>query len=71
MSVEDCIRSNTMSFQNAFVIWKVVFLAFSLTSKCLVWKVGDRNEVRLGDEPWVGCDENYKLPRNMVGALRE
>jgi hypothetical protein len=27
--------------------------------------------VRLEEDPWVGCGENYSMPRQMVGVLRE
>ena len=26
--------------------------------------------MRIGEEPLVGCDENFQLPRNMLEALR-
>jgi hypothetical protein len=35
-----------------------------------MWNVGEGNSVRPGDDSWVGCDENFKLLRNMVDALR-
>ena len=45
--------------------------AFPLVGKWLVLKVGEGNRVRLGEDPWVGCDENFKLPRNIVGSVKK
>lgn len=46
-------------------------LAFPLVEKWLVWKVGNGNFVRLGQDTSVGCKENFCFPRNIVSALRD
>jgi hypothetical protein len=33
--------------------------------------VGDGNKERLGEDPWVGSGENFRLTKNMIGAFIE
>jgi hypothetical protein len=51
------------------VIWKVVVFSFLLIGNWLVWKVKNETRMRLGEDPWFGCGENYVLSRNMVSSL--
>lgn len=64
-SVEDWIRSPTKSHHNASILWKAVTIAFLLVGRWLVWKVGKGSKVRLGEDPWVGCEASYRLLENM------
>jgi hypothetical protein len=52
-------------------MWKVVVLYFPLIGKWLVWKVGARRTIEVGENPWVGCDGKFRLQRHFVVVLRE
>lgn len=32
--------------------------------------MGPGTKVRVGENPWVGCDEHFRLPQEMVVSLR-
>lgn len=56
---------------NASVIWKEIIHAFGVIKLGLVWKVRNGQHVRIGEDPWVGCNENYQLPLGLVFFLHE
>jgi hypothetical protein len=70
-TAEAWLQSSRKSFTKASIICKAKALAFPLVGRWLVWKVGVGTRTRIREDPWAGCDENFKLPRNMVEALQE
>jgi len=52
--------------QNVSILWKVIVLAFPLIGSSLVWKVGDVEELLIGENPWVGSRIDFKLHENMI-----
>jgi len=54
---------------NVSICYKVVLQSYDLNGTGLSWKVGDEKFVRVGDDPWVGCHWNNKLPSCITGHL--
>ena len=47
-------------------------LSFPLIGSWMVWKVWNGHRVRIGEDPWIGSELNYRLPKYIIGhALRE
>ena len=50
--------------------WKVLVLAFPLVGNWLAWLVGNGRKIRVGEDPWSGEGERYKLLEGLVSKLR-
>ena len=35
--------------------------SFEVVGKWVAWKVGQGDRLRIGEDPWIACIENYKL----------
>eukprot|EP00253_Pinus_taeda_P030772 PITA_30772 len=67
--MEDWIRSQEKKMKHSSVIWKATVEAFSVIEQGLAWKVGDGRHVRIGRDPWVGCNENFALSPGLLRHL--
>eukprot|EP00253_Pinus_taeda_P009579 PITA_09579 len=67
--LEDWIRSQDKKSKQSSVIWKATVEAFTVIDQGLAWKVGDGKNVRIGRDPWVGCNESYALSPDLLRHL--
>lgn len=44
-------------------------LAFPLVGNWLVWKVGRGTKVKVGEDPWIGCGEDFRLTVRVIQFL--
>jgi len=68
-SMEDWIRKPRKSHSGGSVIWKAVVKYFSLIESNLVWDVGNGARVKIGRDPWLGCERQHILPADVINAL--
>ena len=71
MTLIDWFRNPNKYFKNGSVGWKAMVLAFPLIGNWTTWKIGNGKSVRIGEYPWAGAKENYKLPNSVIIKLRE
>ena len=45
-------------------------LAFPLVGSWTAWRIGNRRRVRIGEDPWVGEGEEYRLSETIILQLR-
>ena len=45
-------------------------LAFPLVGSWTAWRIGNRRTVRIGEDPWVGEGEQYRLSKPVILQLR-
>eukprot|EP00253_Pinus_taeda_P001922 PITA_01922 len=69
MPLEDWIRSQDKKTKHSSVIWKATVEAFFVIEKGLAWKVGVGKNVRIGRDPWVGCNQSYALSPGILRHL--
>eukprot|EP00253_Pinus_taeda_P034625 PITA_34625 len=69
MPVEDWIRNQDKRSKHSSVIWKATVEAFYVIEKGLAWKVGDGKNVRIGRDPWVGCNQFFALSPGILRHL--
>eukprot|EP00253_Pinus_taeda_P008844 PITA_08844 len=67
--IENWIRSPNKKGRNCSVIWKATLDAFKIIERGLAWKVGNGECVRIGKDPWVGCNEHYALSPGLLEQL--
>lgn len=67
--LEDWIQSQDKKTKNISVIWKATVEAFSVIEQGLAWKVGDGRHIRIGRDPWVGCNEAFALSPGFLRHL--
>eukprot|EP00253_Pinus_taeda_P015318 PITA_15318 len=67
--LEDWIRSQEKKSKQSSVIWKATIEGFSVIEQGLAWKVGDGKNVKIGRDPWVGCNESFALSPGLLRHL--
>eukprot|EP00253_Pinus_taeda_P035163 PITA_35163 len=43
--------------------------SFKVVEQGLAWKIGNGRNLKLGKDPWVGCNEYYALSPGLIGQL--
>eukprot|EP00253_Pinus_taeda_P016622 PITA_16622 len=67
--LEEWIRSQEKKSKQSSIIWKATIEGFSVIEQGLAWKVGDGRNVKIGRDPWVGCNESFSLSPGMLAQL--
>eukprot|EP00253_Pinus_taeda_P018226 PITA_18226 len=67
--IDEWIRSQNKKGQNSSAIWKATVEAFSVIEQGLAWKVGDGKQIRIGRDPWVGCNDAFALSPGFLRHL--
>jgi hypothetical protein len=53
------------------IVWKGLVQAFPLVGNLIVWHIGNGEKVRLGEDPWLGAGNNYKLAHPLLMFLKD
>ena len=69
-TILDWIRNPLKSHRGGSVIWKAVIKSFDVIGENLFWKVGNGRRVRVGEDPWLGCNGKFRLSEPLVASLR-
>eukprot|EP00253_Pinus_taeda_P010579 PITA_10579 len=69
LPLDDWIRNPNKKGRNFSVIWKATVEAFKVIEQGLAWQVGNGEQVRIGRDPWVGCNESFALPPELTNHL--
>eukprot|EP00253_Pinus_taeda_P035322 PITA_35322 len=69
--LEDWIRNLVKSKQHASVIWKAKMDSFKVIEQGLAWKLGNEKNLKIGKDPWIGCNENYALSLGLIRHLED
>eukprot|EP00253_Pinus_taeda_P030442 PITA_30442 len=69
MPLEDWIRSPNKKGKNCSVIWKATSESFKIIEKGLAWQVGNGENLRIGRDPWVGCNDLFALSPGLLAHL--
>jgi len=59
--LEDWIRRPNKKKRNALVVWKATIDAFKVIEQGLSWQVRNGENIQIGKDLWVGCNENIAL----------
>ena len=57
-------------YKNGSIGWKSFVLVFPLIENWLAWYVGNGKKVRLGEDPWIGVGDGYKLSCDTIEKLK-
>jgi len=55
---------------NASTIWKATMNSFNIVEDALAWRVGNGEKLRIEIDPWVGCNEDFTLSREVMDSFR-
>eukprot|EP00253_Pinus_taeda_P024814 PITA_24814 len=69
--LEEWIRNPIKSKQHASVIWKATVDSFKVIEQGLAWKIGNDRNLKIGKDPWIGCNENYALSPGLIRHLED
>ena len=58
-SVVTWIRQKSFAVNGVSVIWKGFILTLSWAGRCLSWRVGNGEDIRIGTDPIVGTDSLF------------
>eukprot|EP00253_Pinus_taeda_P036521 PITA_36521 len=67
----DWIRNLVKSKQHASVIWNAIVDSFKVIEQGLAWKIGNGRNLKIGKDPWIGCNENYALSPGLIRHLED
>ena len=67
--LEDWIRDPSKTQKKVSVIWKATLESFKVIEQGLAWKIGNGEKVKIGKDPWVGCNGNYALSPELIQHL--
>lgn len=67
--LEEWIRNPNKKGRNASVVWKATTEAFKVIEQGLAWQVGNGENLRIGKDPWVGCNGNFALSPGLIRHL--
>jgi len=70
-TLEDWIRNPRKEHGGGSIIWKAVIKSFHVLDSHLAWDVGNGGRLRIGEDPWVGCEQQHILPRPLIEQLRD
>ena len=61
------LRNPGKIYKNGSIGCKAMVLAYPLVGQWIGWKIGNRRQVRVGEDPWTGVGENFKFyPRFLL-----
>ena len=69
-TVEDWIQNPGKTHYGGSIIWKVVAKSFGLIKAKLAWQIGNGRKLRVGEDPWVGSNQEHILPEGAIRELR-
>eukprot|EP00253_Pinus_taeda_P018177 PITA_18177 len=67
--LEEWIRNPAKKEKNASVVWKAIVEAFKVIEQALAWQIGNGENLRIGKDPWVGCNGNFALSPGLIRHL--
>eukprot|EP00253_Pinus_taeda_P034852 PITA_34852 len=67
--MDEWIWNQNKKAKNSSAIWKATVEAFSVIEQGLAWKVGDGRQIRIGRDPWIGCNEAFALSPGFLRHL--
>lgn len=71
LSIEEQIRQRNKPFPNASTMWKALVLTLPLLGKWKVWKLGNGQNIKLGVDPWIGCENKHILSEGIGEKLSQ
>jgi hypothetical protein len=69
LSVIEWFRQPKKSSKGS-IVWKDMVEAFPLVGDWVVWKIGDKKKVRVGEDPWLGAGNYFRLSLPLILSLR-
>jgi hypothetical protein len=69
LSISEWFREPLKSSKGS-IVWKALVEAFPLVGNWTVWRIGNGEKVRLGEDPWLGAGNNYKLSPPLLLFLK-
>jgi len=67
--LEEWIRNPMKKGKNASVVWKATVEAFKVIEQGLAWQIGNGESLRIGKDPWIGCNEKFALSPGLIRHL--
>lgn len=69
-NILDWVRLPTWPKSGISSVWKALLNSLPLIRDNLVWRVNDGSLVRIGMDPWPGCEGRHILPDDLIQHLR-
>lgn len=67
-SMDDWLHLEHNSSKNNSIVWKALVEAF-LVGNWTIWCIGNGMKIKIGEDPWVSVDENFRLSEDLIRTL--
>ena len=68
--MDEWLRNLDKRYPQASIVWKETLDSIKIIKQGILWHVGNGEKIRLGQDPWVGCNEGYALSREIINHLK-
>lgn len=69
LNVMDWIRQPHRYSSGMSIIWKFVLKSLDIIREGITWKIQSSSAVKIGQEPWIGYGDAYRLPMDIRNHL--
>ena len=68
-SIEEWFTQAVKTHKGGSICWKDFVLAFPLIGNWVAWKIGNERSIHIGQDPWKGSGDNFRLMSHLVTDL--
>lgn len=70
IQIDEWLRKLDKRKSQASLVWKATLDSIKIIEQGPSWQVGNGEQVRVGKDPWVDCNEGYVISRELIDHLK-
>ena len=69
-TIIEWFKNPNKTHKNRSIGWKALVESYPLVGNWIASRIGNGTQVRLGEDLWVGAEENFILSESIISQLR-